>query len=451
MKIIIVGSGKMGTYLSSILIEENYNVTVIDKNEEVINKLNNTQDVSAICENGLVVDNLLEAGIKSTDILISTMKNDEDNILCCILGKKLGAKNTIARVRNPEYAKSMNYIKDDLGLSMTINPELLTAREIANTIRFPESIKPSYLSKGKIELIEFKIKNDSPLVNLSIKDLRTKFKSEVLVVAIERNGYVYIPNGSFVFCENDKVVITSKVDQVTNFLKEIGNSYLKIKDVMIIGGSKVSYYLTKFLTEINVKVKIIEAVHEKCKFLSSALPKALIINGDGSDKHLLIEEGIENVDAFVSATGIDEENVVYSMFANTLDIPKVITKINHLNFGEMLESVGLESLFTPHVIASNQILRYIRSKSNSKGGSMESLVRLIDDKVEIAEFIINKDFKYIGKPLKNINFRDNLIIVCINRKGNIIFPTGNDYIDANDKIVIATTKHGVKGLNDILG
>ena len=345
----------------------------------------------------------------------------------------------------------MNYIKEDLGVSMTINPELLTAREIANTIRFPESIKPSYLSKGKIELIEFKIKNNSPLINLSIKDLKLKLKSQILVVAIERDGDVYIPNGSFVFYENDKVVITSKVHEVTNFLKQIGNSYLKIKDVMIVGGSKVSYYLAKFLSEINIKVKIIESVMEKCKFLSSSLPKVLVINGDGSDKHLLIEEGIENADAFVSATGIDEENIVYSMFANTLDIPKVITKINHLNFGEMLESVGLESVFTPHVIASNQILRYIRAKSNSKGGSMESLIRLIDDKVEIMEFIINKDFKYIGKPLKEINFKDNLIIVCINRKGNIIFPTGNDSIEINDKIIISTTKSGVKGLNDILG
>ena len=451
MKIIIVGSGKMGTYLSNILIKEKYDITVIDRNDVVLNKLNTTQDVSTICGNGLVVDTLLEAGIKGVDVLISTMQNDEENILCCILAKKLGAKNTIARVRNPEYSKSMNYIKEDLGLSMTINPELITARAIANTIRFPENVKPSYLSNGKIELIEFKIKDDSPLINLSIRDLKTKFKSEILIVAIERDEEVYIPNGDFIFSENDKVVVTSKVQEVTAFLKEIGSAYLKIKDVMIIGGSKVSYYLAKFLSEINIKVKIIESIHEKCKFLSSNLPKALIINGDGSDKNLLIEEGIENVDAFVSATGIDEENVVYSMFANTLDIPKVITKINHLNFGKMLESVGLESLFTPHVIASNQILRYIRAKSNSKGGSMESLIRLIDDKVEIMEFIINKDFKHIGKSLKKINFRNNLIIICINRKGNIIFPTGNDTIEVNDKIIIATTKSCVKGLNDILG
>ena len=220
---------------------------------------------------------------------------------------------------------------------------------------------------------------------------------------------------------------------------------------MIIGGSKISYYLAKFLTELNIKVKIIEISHEKCKFLSSNLDKTLVINGDGSDKNLLIEEGIENVDAFVAATGIDEENVVYSMFANTLDVPKVITKINHLNFEGMLESVGLESLYTPHVIASNQILRYIRAKSNSKGGSMESLIRLMDDKLEIMEFIINSDFKHLKKPLKDINFKDNLLIVCINRKGNIIFPTGKDYIETNDKIIIATTKNGIKGLNDILG
>lgn len=450
MKILIIGCGKMGRYLATILNKEKYNITVIDKNKTVIDRLNDTLDVSVVLGNALVVETLMDAEIKTTDIVICTMKNDEDNILCSILTKNLGAKNTIARVRNPEYINSINYMKDNLGLSMAINPELLTAREISNTLKFSDNIKSSFFAKGKVELIEFKLKEDSPIINTPLKNLNNKIKSNILVVAIERNGNVIVPNGEFIFELNDKVVITSTPRNINLFFKEIGKNYLKIKDVMIVGGSKISYYLTKFLCEDNIKVKLIESDINKCQDLCDKLDKALIINGDGSDKHLLIEEGIENIDAFVATTGIDEENVVFSMFANSLKVPKVITKINHLNFSEVLENVGIESVITPHVVATNHILRYIRAKENSVGGSMESLLKFMDDSLEIMEFKINGDFKMIGKQLKNIKFKNNLIIVAINRKNNIIFPNGDDTLEVNDKIVIATTTTGIKGLNNIL-
>lgn len=451
MRIVIVGSGKMGSYLSHSLAKENYDVIVVDKNEKVLNKLESTQDVSTICGNGLIVDTLLEAEVKNTDVLIASMKNDEDNILCCLLAKQIGAKNTIARVRNPEYAKSINYIKDNLGLSLSINPELLTAKEIAGTLRFSENLKVNYLSRGKVELIEFKVKNAVPLAGLSLKELNKKFDNEILIVAVERKNEVYIPNGEFTLEQGDKIVITSKPKNIANFFKHIGNESLKRKNVMIVGGSKVSYYLAKFLSEENMKVKLIELDDQKCESLSESLPKTLVVNGDGSDKHFLLEAGIEDMDVFVSATGMDEENVIFSMFANALHIPKVITKINHLNFSEILENIGIESVLTPHIIASNHILRYIRSKEASKGGSMESLIRLIDNKIEIVEFIINKDFKKIGKMLKEIKFKDNVIVISIHRKGNIIFPTGDDTIENGDGIIIATTKTGIKNCNDILG
>ena len=440
MKIIIVGCGKMGKYLSQILSKEKHDITVIDKNEIVIEKVNDMYDISTIHGNGLVIDTLYESDITNTDVLIATMKNDEDNILCSLLAKKLGAKYTISRVRNPEYMKSINYIKNELGLSMSINPELLTAKEISKELRFLENVKAYGLFKGKIELVEFKLKESSPLINVSIKDMKDKIRRNILVVAVERDNKVYVPNGEFIFNNNDKLIITSTPKEIMNFFKDIGSNYLKIKNVMIVGGSKVSYYLAKFLADINVKVKIIENDIEKCKMLSEKLEDSLIINGDGSDKQLLIEEGIEDVDSFIACTGMDEENVVFSMFANSINVPKVITKINHLNFGEVLENVGINSIVTPHVVASNHILRYIRSIENSKGGSMESLVRVMDSNIEIMEFKINGDFKKIGKQLKNIKFKDNLIVVSINRRGNIIFPTGDDIIDVNDGIVIATSK-----------
>lgn len=450
MKIVIVGSGKMGSYLSFILAKENYDVTIIDKKEQVLNKLNNTQDVSTLCGNGLVANTLIEADVNHADILIATMKNDEDNIVCCLLAKNLGVKSTIMRIRNPEYYKTMQYIQNDLGLSMAINPELLTAREIANDLRLPSSIKTNYFSKGKIEMIEFKIKDDSKLIGLSVQELIKKIKSEIIIFAVERNNEVYIPNGDFIFELGDKLVITSTHQNISNFIKKVGNISQKAKNVMIVGGSKVSYYLSMLLCNMNVGVKLIELDKEKCVTLSENIPKALIINGDGSDKQLLLEEGIEDVDAFISATGIDEENIIFSMYANSIKVPKVVTKINHLTFGELIEDIGIESVLTPHVVASNQVLRYIRAKENSKGGSMETLIKILNNKLEIMEFIVDKDFKANGKQLKDIKFKNNVIIVCIKRNKNIIFPTGEDIINTNDNIIVATTKFNIKGLNDIL-
>lgn len=451
MKIIIVGSGKMGFYLSNILVKENHDIVVIDENEHVLNKLNNTLDISVLCGNGLVADTLKEAGVETADILIACMEDDKENIVCCLLAKNLGAKNTIMRVRNPEYKDTMQYIKNDLGLSLAINPELLTAREIANTLNFSSGIKGSYFSKGKVEMVEFKIKENSILIDVSIKELISKLKKKIIVVAVERKGNVYIPNGDFKFELGDRLIITSKTQNINHFFKYMGNVSNKTKDVMIIGGSKVSYYLANFLGEVGIDVKLVEVDENKCKFLAEKLPKTLIINGDGSDKSLLIEEGIESIDAFVASTGIDEENIIFSLFANSMNVPKVITKVNHLTFENIMENVGVETIITPHIVASNQILRYIRAKENSKGGSMETLIRLIDNKLEIMEFIISDDFKAIGKPLKDINFKKDVIIVCINRNGNIIFPSGEDTIKVNDNIIISTTKSSIKGLNDILG
>lgn len=451
MKIVIVGSGKLGSYLSNILIKENHDVTIVDKNESILNKLSNTQDVSCICGNGLVVDTLLDADVNKADILIASMKNDEDNIVCCLLAKNLGVKSTIMRIRNPEYSNSMQYIQNDLGLSITINPELLSAREIVNQLKFPLSVKSNYFSKGKIEMVEFKIKENSKLIGLSVKDLISKIKKEIIIFAVERENKVYIPKGDFVFELGDRLVITSKPQNISYFFKQIGNVKQKVNNIMIIGGSKLSYYLAKFLCDMKVNVKIIEIDKEKCNFLAHNIPKALIIHGDGADKQLLLEEGIEEVDALISATGIDEENIIFSIFANSLKIPKIITKINHLTFAEIVEDMGVESIITPHVIASNQVIKYIRARENSIGGNMETLIRLMNDRLEIMEFIVKDDFKAVGKKLKDIKFKNNAIVVCIKRNRNIIFPTGEDEIRSNDNIIIATTKLGIKGLNEIVG
>ena len=450
MKILIIGSGKMGKYLANTLVKEKHDVTIIDKNENLIEKISVTLDINTICGNALLTDTLIEGEIRNTDILISTMKNDEDNILCSVIASSLGAKNTIARIRNPEYLKSINHIREHLGISMIINPELLTAREISSTLKYSDNIKSTLLSKGKIELIEFKLRDNSPIINVSLKDLNSIIKSNIIVVAVERKDKVIVPNGDFKFENNDRILITSTPKDINLFFKELKRDYLKIKNVMIIGGSKISYYLAKFLNDDKINNKIIDIDIDKCNDLSEKLNNTLVINGDASDKSLLIEEGIENTDAFVATTGIDEENVVYSMFANSVNVPKVITKINHLNFVEILENMGIENIYTPHVIATNHILRYIRAKENSIGGAMETLVRTMDDELEIMEFKVNKDFEGNGKSLKKIKFKNGVIVVSIIRKNEIIFPKGEDIIFINDKIIIATTNKNIKGLNDIL-
>lgn len=450
MKILIVGVGKMGRYLAETLAHEKHDVSVIDKNELVIERINNSLDISVFSGNGLIVDTLLESGVENVDFVISCMKNDEDNILCSLFARKLGAKNTIARVRNPEYIKSIHYMKNNLGINMIINPEMLTAKAIYSTLKYSGNIKSSYLTRGKVELLEFILNVDSPLINIQLKDIKNVLKANILVVAVERDDKVLVPDGEFIFLENDKIVVTSKHSDITLMLKEMNCNYLKCKNVMIVGGSKIAYYLGKYLIDDNIKVKIIENDLDKCEQISELLDKALVINGDGSDKNLLLEENIDNTDAFVATTGIDEENVVYSMFANSLNVPKVITKINHLNFSEVLDTVGINNVITPHLVASNQILRYIRAKENSIGGNMETLLRFMDDELEIMEFKVSNSFKMCGEYLKNIKFKKNLIVVCIKRKNEIIFPSGNDSIQVDDSIIISTTNHNIRGLNDIL-
>ena len=449
MNILIVGCGKMGRHLAKILTNENYDVTVIDINENVLDKLNNTTDLFTICGNGLIADTLLNANVNTMDIVISTMKNDEDNLLCSLLSKKLGCKSTICRVTNPEYLDNIKYLKNELGLSMVINPDLLTAREIENSLIYHNNIKVSYLSKGKVQLIEYKIKENSILNGLVLKNLKNKIKTNILVLGIERDNEYFVPNGDIVLKESDTILLTALRKDLNKFLKEINESILKIKNIMIIGGSRISYYLAKNLCDNNLNVKIIENDIEKCNKLTLNLDKALIINGDGSDDKLLIEEGIENTDALVTLTGIDEENIVFSMYANTFIIKKIITKINHISFVDFLNNIGINSIITPHIIASNQILRYIRAYNNSRGGNMETLIRF--NNIEIIEFKINDKFKKLNKPLKDIKFIDNLIICCINRNGRIIFPNGDDVIEIDDLVVLSTSKKGIKGFNDILG
>ncbi len=450
MNIIIVGIGKLGEYLAKNLAKEN-EVTLIDNNFLKTQDIINNEDVNYLIGNGLDSNVLIEAGIADCDILISTMEKDEQNIMCSLLGKKLGAKRTIARIRTPEYANFINILKEELGLSMSINPEYITAEYIARILSIPSALDVTTFFKGRIEMISLIVKDQSMLAGQTIHNLTQKLNFNIIVCAINRDQDIIIPKGNTKIQVGDKLHITGTPKDINKFLKYAKLIGSKTKSVMISGGSNTAIYLSKMLIDMDIKVKLIELDPERCKFLSEVLPKALIINGDVSDQNLLYEEGIEKCDAFISLNSIDEENIVYSMFVSRLNIPKIITKVNHIDLDGVVEQAKISTVITPHKIASNQILRYIKAMQNSKESSSESIYRLEDDKFAILEFKIKKDFAYPNSKLKELKIKDGVLIAAILRGRNITFPSGNDEIKLNDTIIlIVSNKCNIKDINDIL-
>ncbi|HAB65844.1 MAG TPA: Trk system potassium transporter TrkA [Firmicutes bacterium] len=450
MKIIIVGVGKLGEYLAKSLVKDNNEVTLIDTDFSSCQDVINNEDLNYINGNGLDSATLEEAGIRESDLLISVMASDEQNVMCCLLGKTLGVTHTIARIRNPEYANSIDILKEKLGLSMAINPEALTANHIANVLNTPSALDATTFFKGRIRMISLKVKENTKLEGLTINELLRKLNSHIIICAIERNGETIIPKGNVKLQLNDKLHITGKRGDVHNFLKFSNLITSKTKRVIISGGSNTAIYLSKLLLDIGMEVKIIEISEERCKLLSEVLPKVLVINGDVSDQNILFEEGIEKCDAFVALTSIDEENIVYSMFASLQNVPKIITKVNHINLDKITEKANIDTVITPHKIATNQIVRYVRAMQNSEASSCESIFKFDDDNFEILEFNVKNDFAKLNTKLKNIKLKDGILVIAIYRGRNIIYPNGNDIIEEKDTILVVNSKSNIKDINDIL-
>ena len=382
MQIVVIGCGKVGRTLIEHLAIEGHDIVVIDNNPKNIEDIVNSYDVMGICGNGAIYDIQMEAGVNKADLFISVTSSDEVNLISCLIARELGAKNLIARVRNPDYASQISFMRDGLGISMMINPEKAAADEIARILKFPSALKVDQFAKGLVDLAEIKVRNGSKLVGVSLSDLNRKFKTSVLVCALQRQQNVYIPDGRFSLEEGDKIHITASHRDLENFMVSAGIYERKIKSAMIIGGGRIAFYLSKQLAEIGIKVKIIDNDEKTCERLSAVLPKADIIYADGTDQDVLLEEGIEHVDACVSMTGIDEENVIISMYASKCNVPKVITKVNRLSIINMLESIGIESVISPKDITANQIVRYVRAKANKGDSGIETLYKIVDKKVE---------------------------------------------------------------------
>ena len=450
MKIIIVGCGKVGTTLAEQLNRENHDITLIDCDSEALQSISDSTDVMSVTGNGAVYQVQMEAGIKEADLLIATTNSDELNMLCCLIAKKAGNCHTIARIRNPEYSAEINYIREELNLSLAINPELAAAREIARLLRFPNAIKIELFAKGRIELLKFLIPKDSILDRMKVMDVVSRLKSNVLICAVERGDDVVIPDGNFEMKGGDKISFIAPHAECADFFRKAGIENNTVNSAMFVGGGKLTVYLDKALADTKIKIKIIEQDEERCRILSELLPHAMIIHGDGSDQKLLLEEGIRQTEAFASLTGFDEENILLSLYAASQSRAKLITKVNKIAFENVINALNLGSVIYPKMLTADIILQYVRAMQNSMGSNIETLYKIVADKAEALEFRVRGDSPVLGIPLEKLRTRNNLLVACINRNGRIIMPRGKDTLEAGDTVIIVTTHTGLNDLKDIL-
>lgn len=450
MRIVIIGAGKIGEAIVKHVSNEEHEVVIIDNNPDVIEKMVNKYDVMGICGSGVSYEIQANAGVEKSDLVIAVTASDERNMLACLVAKTMGVSRTIARVRDYNYTKQIHLMKDALGISLTINPELESSNEIMRIINFPEALKVDTFAKGNADLIELYIPEGNPLVGQPLYSIASKYQVKALVCAVCRGNEVFIPSGSFVLQAKDKIHVTASRDNARTLISKLGLSETKMKEILIIGGGRIAMYLGAELLKNRYRVKIIERDLTRCEELSQVLKDATIIHGDGSDQNLLAEEGIVQSDVVVCITGIDEENIIISMYANKLNVKKVITKVNKPSFAGLLESIEMASVISPQEIAASQIVRYIRASENSRGNNIKTLYKLVNNQVEAIEFSATKSSKVLNVSLKNMKIKPNMLIAGIVRDNEVIIPNGDSMILDGDSVIVVTTSHALNDLDEIL-
>lgn len=450
LNIIIVGCGKVGMTLIEQLSKEGHDITIIDKNAAKVQEMSNLYDIMGLVGNGASYSVQMEAGIENADLIIAVTASDELNLLCCTVAKQVGDCAAIARVRTPDYSKEAGYLREKLGLTMIINPELEASLETARILYLPTALEVNSFAHGQAEIVKFKIPEGNLLDGMTIATLGKSITNEILICAIEREGEVYIPGGNFQMAKNDIVSFVAPRRHIRSFLKKIGFKTKQVKDAMIVGGGKASYYLAKQLIAMGIDVKIIEQNKERCEELSILLPEAIIINGDGTDEEVLREEGIEYAQAFIPLTDIDEENIMLTLHAKQVSNAKLITKINRSTFKNVISKLDLGSVIYPRYITSEAIIAYVRAKKNSTNSNIETLYHMFDNRAEAIEFRVDEPSSVTGIPLKDLMLKNDLLVSFIYRNGKVQIPSGLDTIEVGDSVMIVTTHTGLDNIQDII-
>ena len=450
MKIIIAGAGKVGHSVAALLAEEGHDITIIDQDPEIIQTLSNDLDVICVEGSATNAETLREAGAEKADLLLAATEQDEVNMICCISARKLGTAHVIARVRDPEYLHQTEFLREALGLSVIVNPEYECAKEISRTLRFPGASRVDAFSKGSLEIVEHRVLTGGKLEGVALKELVQRFGAKVLVSLVERGGEAMIPNGDFVLRAGDKMSVTGQSAELRRFFTAIGKYKRPVRRVMIMGGGRSAVYLTRMLQENGMDVTVVEKDRERCDALCDLIPQANIVCGDATRSDVLQEDGLSSADAFVALTGDDEDNIITSLYAKTRGVNTVIVKVNRDYLDEILENVGLSSVVSPKDIVSQQLTRYVRAMSNSMGGSMETLYRLADGKVEALEFKVSASSACVNIPLKDLKLRPNILISAIIRGSQSIIPDGNSRILPGDHAVIVTAAGTLQNMDAIV-
>ncbi|MCR5403017.1 MAG: Trk system potassium transporter TrkA [Butyrivibrio sp.] len=451
MQIIIVGCGNVGFALVQQLSSEGHNITVIEEKSSVVQNAVNSLDVMGIVGNGASYSIMKDAGIESADLMIAVTDSDELNLLCCLIAKKAGNCHTIARVRNPVYKKEINFIKEELGLSMVINPEEAAASECERLLKLPSATKIETFARGRTELVKLVIDEHSRLCDLALKDIPPDLKKHVVIAVVNRNSDVYIPDGSFIIRSGDEITIIGASKNIMSFFRKLGLPTARVHSTIIIGGGETGVYLAMQLITLGIDVTIFEKDAARCKELTDILPQALIINGDGTDKDMLMEEGVTRTDSFVALTNLDEENIMLSMYVKSINPrAKILTKVHRVNYGDIIGSLGIGSIIYPKNITAERIVQFVRGMSASQESNIETLYKLNDGMVEALEFIVRSGSPVIGVPLAKLKLKKGILIACINHYGEIISPSGESIIRDRDAVIVVTTLGGLKDINDIL-
>ena len=451
MKIIVVGCGKIGCATLSSFVGEGHNVVAVDNSAAVIEDIQNLYDVMCVNGNGTDCDTLKEAGVEDCELFAAMTGSDELNMLSCFLARRMGAHHTVARIRNPEYNDStLGFLKQQLSLSVAVNPDLYAAQELYNILKFPSAVNIETFSRSHFEMVEIVLKPDSPLDGMKLFEMRKKYPAKFLVCAVQRGDEVIIPGGGFSLKSGDRVGLTAEPSEISKLLRMLGILQKQARNVMILGASRIAFYLAKLLVGGGNNVKIIERDKARCEEIADLLPEVSVICGDGSQPELLIEEGLNHMDAFVSLTGIDEENILLAFFASSQGVPKVISKANRPELAALAEKLGLDCVISPRKHISDVLTRYARALQNSCGSNVETLYKLMDGKAEAVEFNVSGDFGYLGIPLKDMKLKEGILIAGIIRGRRSVIPAGDDCIMADDKVVVLASGSGLRDLMDII-